>query len=159
MLKLNVGFNRKVGEANFSSRGASVNLELELDSGLAGDPERLQDRIRQMFLLAKASVQEELSGQAAANGEGRSRATTGSSASKSGANGHAGDRDRSPRLATSSQIRALNTIADRQGLNLAGLIADRYALSDPSALTISQASELIDDLKGATNGSGQGGRR
>ena len=41
VLNLNVGFNRKAGEANYGSRGASVNLELELDSGLAGDPERL----------------------------------------------------------------------------------------------------------------------
>ena len=37
MLKLNAGFSRKVGEANFSSRGASVNVELELESGLGSD--------------------------------------------------------------------------------------------------------------------------
>jgi hypothetical protein len=46
MLKINVGFNRKVGEANYGSRGASVNLELDLDSVLIGEPERLKDRIR-----------------------------------------------------------------------------------------------------------------
>lgn len=28
MIRLNAGFSRKVGEPNFSSRGASVNLEL-----------------------------------------------------------------------------------------------------------------------------------
>lgn len=29
MLKLNVGFNRKTGEANYGSRGACVNVELD----------------------------------------------------------------------------------------------------------------------------------
>jgi hypothetical protein len=32
-LKLNVGLSRKIGEENYGSRGASVNLELELDAG------------------------------------------------------------------------------------------------------------------------------
>ena len=61
-LKLNVGLSRKIGEANFGSRGASVNLELELEAGLAGEPGRLHDRIRQLFRLAKDSVDEELGG-------------------------------------------------------------------------------------------------
>ena len=61
-LKLNVGLSRKVGEANYGSRGASVNLELELEAGLVSEPDRLQDRIRQLFRLAKQSVDEELNG-------------------------------------------------------------------------------------------------
>ncbi|MDA1251419.1 MAG: hypothetical protein O2820_19590 [Planctomycetota bacterium] len=56
-MKLNVGLSRKVGEPNYGSRGASMNLELELDNSLVEQPERLRDRIRQ---LAKASVDEEL---------------------------------------------------------------------------------------------------
>ncbi|MCE9607598.1 MAG: hypothetical protein K8U03_22145 [Planctomycetia bacterium] len=32
MLKLNVGFTKKIGEANYGSRGATVNPELELNS-------------------------------------------------------------------------------------------------------------------------------
>lgn len=59
-LKLNVGLSRKVGEPNYGSRGATVNLELEVDSTLAAEPDRLQDRIRELFGLAKASVDEEL---------------------------------------------------------------------------------------------------
>ena len=34
MLKLNAGFSRKVGEPNYGSRGASVNVELEGESNL-----------------------------------------------------------------------------------------------------------------------------
>jgi hypothetical protein len=62
MLKLNVGFTKKVGEANYGSRGANVNLELELDSTLVGDAERLRERIKQLFVMAKAAVDEELAG-------------------------------------------------------------------------------------------------
>ena len=64
MLKLNVGFSRKVGEANYGSRGASVNLELEVESGLAHEPDSLRERVRQLFRMARASVEEELNGMA-----------------------------------------------------------------------------------------------
>jgi len=60
MIKLNAGFSRKVGEANYSSRGASVTLELELESSLVSDPEKMQEKIRNLFLLARRAVDEEL---------------------------------------------------------------------------------------------------
>lgn len=63
-LKLNVGLSKKVGEANFSSRGASVNTELELESALVDDPTKLKDRVRQVFDMIRASVDEELNGHA-----------------------------------------------------------------------------------------------
>ena len=59
-MKMNVGLSRKIGEANYGSRGASINLELELDSGLATDSARLQERIRQLFGLVRKSLDEEL---------------------------------------------------------------------------------------------------
>lgn len=80
MLKLNVGLSRKVGEANYGSRGASVNLELEVESGLATESDALRDRVRQLFRMARAAVDEELNGNGQANGDSRSR-TNGHSAS------------------------------------------------------------------------------
>ena len=148
MLKLNVGFNRKIGEANYSSRGASVNLELELDSGLAGDPERLKERVRQMFLLAKASVEEELHAPATANTNGK------------GTNGHQNGRQQTKaRRATASQVRALHAIADRQHLDLATVLRERFRTDQAEELSITEASELIDSLKGATNGKGTEGHQ
>ena len=44
-VKLNIGLSRKVGEANYGSRGASVNLEVELDSGIVSDQQRFQERV------------------------------------------------------------------------------------------------------------------
>src|SRR5207253_2873718 len=66
-LKLNVGASKKVGEANYGSRGASINLELELDANLVSEPSKLQDKIRQLFGLVRTSLAEELN---AGNGNG-----------------------------------------------------------------------------------------
>ena len=60
MIKLNAGFSRKVGEVNYGSRGASVNLELELDSGAIQDSDKLHEKIRALFGLARKAVDEEL---------------------------------------------------------------------------------------------------
>jgi hypothetical protein len=151
MLKINVGFNRKVGEANYGSGGASVNLELELDSGLIGEPERLKDRIRLLFVLAKASVDEELRSQPATN--------CSTNGSHFNGNGHSNGRRRdNTRRATASQVRALNPIAGRQERDLAVLLDERFGVRDPVELTITEASQLIEELNGATNGNGRGGR-
>lgn len=146
MLKINIGFNRKTGEANYGSRGASVNLELELESGLAGEPERLKDRIRQLFSLAKASVDEELQAQPSENGS-HARANSQTT------NGHKQARDKT-RTATDSQVRALLAIADRQGIELGDKLRASYGVNGPHDLTITEASQLIAELNGKTNGKG-----
>ena len=153
MLKLNVGLNRKVGEANFGSRGASVNLELELEGGLVGDPDRLKERIRQLFVLAKASVDEELNGQtlpASDRHNGQSHAPCGTGNGQG--NGHG-----SQRLATASQARAIRAIAGRQRFDLEQLLGNRFGIARPEELSITDASSLIDELKTPVNGNG--GRR
>src|SRR5262249_32608997 len=61
-LKLNIGLCKKVGEANYGSRGASVNVEVEVDSSLVTEPAKLQERIRQLFGLVRTSLAEELNG-------------------------------------------------------------------------------------------------
>ena len=66
-MKTNVGLSRKVADNNYGSRGASVNLEVELDSSLLQEPERLLDRIRQVFRLAQRAVDEEFSRQDASD--------------------------------------------------------------------------------------------
>ena len=59
-VKLNIGLSRKVGEASFGSRGASINLEVELDNGVLNDPGQLRDRVQDLYVLARQSVDEEL---------------------------------------------------------------------------------------------------
>lgn len=156
MLKLNVGFTKKIGEANYGSRGASVNLELELDSTLVGDADRLRERIKQLFVMAKASVDEELgrvqSNGACANGDGKTNGQL-------NGNGHPANRRRDgTRPATASQVRALSAIADRQGIELGDKLHERFGVRSPGELTITEASGLIDELK-AAGANGNGGRR
>lgn len=174
-MKLNVGLSRKVGEANYGSRGASVNLEQEVDATLINEPQRLQERIREMFRLAQEAVDEELhveppqpaantqrstgpaataSRQPHANGRnGASRsATTGYRS-----NGNGRQPANTPPPATASQVRALHAIANQQRLDLSALLRERFELDQPEKLTIAEASDLIDELKGTTSTSG--GRR
>ena len=44
---LNVGYSRKIGEPNYGSRGASVNLQIEREAALAGDAHAVKDQIEQ----------------------------------------------------------------------------------------------------------------
>jgi hypothetical protein len=149
-LKLNVGLSRNVGEANYGSKWASINLELELDSGLISEPERLQDRIRQLYRLAKASVDEELdvgTAMDSAQTDGNASACTPK------ANG-IGQRLGGIRRATQSQVRALWAIAERRQFDLRQCIRNQFRVNDPGELSITEASQLIDELKSLANGAG-----
>lgn len=162
-MKLNVGLSRKVGEPNYGSRGASVNLELELDNSLVEQPERLRDRIRQLYQMAKASVDEELNGGVQQppttshsggdhnNGHGggldQYRVTNGNgNGQRQPANGHG------PRQATSSQVKAIHAIAGRNRIDVGRLVQDRFNVQRPDDLSIFDASTLIDELKSAQAG-------
>jgi hypothetical protein len=153
-LRLNVGASRKVTDNNYGSRGATVNLELELDTALASDPPKLQEKIRHLFGLARTALQEEL------NGHGHRPAPNGDvPPSLPAANGDArngGARTTGPRRSTPSQCKALHAIARAHGVNLFDYLRDRFHVGGPDELTIRQASEAIDDFKAAEVEAGAG---
>jgi len=62
-----------------------------------------------------------------------------------------------PGGATASQLRALNAIAGRQERDLANLLDERFGVRDVAELTITEASSLIQELNGASNGHSRGG--
>lgn len=131
-LKLNVGLARKVGDSNYGSRGASVNVEMELESALVGAPDQLRERIRQLFNVVRSSLTDELNG--TANGS-------------TGAHPAAGNGQPAVRPATQSQVKALHSIAKSQRLNLSQLLRERFHRDRPDDLNIKEASNLIDQLK------------
>ena len=164
-VKLNIGLSRKVGEANYGSRGASINLEVELDNGVLDDPGQLRERVHDLYVLARESVDEELQRPADAspgefshtNGNGRAH-TNGAANGNGHSNGHASNGHNSNNngngngrvevaRATQSQIRAIFAISKRQGLDPHTLISERFRVHKMEDLTIREASSLIDDLK------------
>jgi hypothetical protein len=144
-LKLNVGLSRKVGEPHFSSRGASVNLELELEAAAIDSPDRLRDQIRHLFRLAKTSIDEEL-GTAPRNGAQSHQ--NGAHAAPHNSNGRTNGA--AVRRATPSQVRAIHAIARRQQLDLVPLLRQQFDVDLPDLLTVQDASTLIDDLERRT---------
>ena len=151
-LKLNVGACKKVGEPNYGSRGASVNVELELDTGLIAKPQELRERIRELFGVVRSSLLEELNGNGASHSAPADRQQVQNGNGHNG-HGHADDAPAQPngqgqpRGATQSQVKALFAIARSRGLNLNELIRDRFRCGKPEQLSIREASQLIDSLK------------
>jgi len=146
-LKLNVGASKKVGEANYGSRGASVNVEMELDSTLIGEPARLQEKIRQMFGLVRTSLTEELNGGNSHGPPPEPQAPAASVPAARSSNGNGNGQRGGMRLATPAQVKALYGIARQQGVDLGRLLQERCHVARPDEVTIRQASALIDELK------------
>ena len=145
MLKLNAGVSRKVGEANYGSRGATVNVELELESGAINDAQDLHARIQDLFALANQAVTAELAN-GSSNGHGAPSTSNGNGNDAPPTNGGA-------RPATDSQQRAIRAICGNRGLNADDEARRRF--SRPVCdLNLREASNLIDELK-----NGQAARR
>jgi len=139
---VNVGFSRKVGEPNYGSRGASVQLEVELDRCAIEDGERFQSEIEGIFELARDAVDRELQRNLAPSPEPHPDLDERSEATKN-QNG----RTRAPRPATPNQVRAIQAIAQYRGVDLSQLLAAEFNGKTAEELTIVEASRLIDRLK------------
>lgn len=136
-LKLNIAMSRKVGEPNYGSRGATVGLEMEVDSSLVNQPQQLHERIGRLFQLAKVSIDHELGCPSTAPNTG------------------AGSSESRIRPATANQIRAIHAIANRQDLDLLEALRSRFGVYRAEDLTLDQASQLIDAIKPSANGTAQ----
>jgi hypothetical protein len=154
-LKLNVGLTKKIGEANYGSRGASVNFDVELEANLTGEPEQLRERIRYLFALAKDAVEEELSGSSPTSTNGHHGNGYNNGQNGNG-NSNGSRRSSKGRPATASQVRAIHAIASRNHVDLDSQLSE-FGVTKPDGLSLSQASELIDALKSQPTGTG--GRR
>jgi hypothetical protein len=163
-LKLNLGLSKKVADANFGSRGASVNVDLELESALISEAGKLQDRIRQLFNMVRSSLAEELEGNGSANAKGnRDGHNKNGTSPSNGAAQRTSDpperkgngtsqSSRGPRPATTAQVKAINAIARKQQVDLPLVLQNRFHLARPEELSIKEASDLIDALKSSSGG-------
>ena len=145
-LKLNVGLQKKIGQPDYGSLGASCHLEVEVEASLVRETDQLREKIRYLFAQAKLAVEEELSGsqQEAGGNNGNGRHDNGGNGQRRLSGNERG--------ATSAQIRALHAIAGRNRIDLSTRLGEDFGVSHPEDLSISQASELIDSLKSSATG-------
>jgi len=144
-LKLNVGLSRKIGQPRFGSRGASLNLELELDSAAIDAPDRLRERIRDVYGLLRVAIDEQLHSEE--QYENDVPTSWGRPARCDRQNGEALHRaDSTVRYATPGQVRALRAIARRKRIDLRQLVRERFDTEQIDDLSVRDASVLIDHL-------------
>jgi hypothetical protein len=139
-LNLNIAMSRKIGEPNYGSRGATVGLEMEVDSSLVNQPQQLHKRIARLFRLAKESVDREL------DGHGNEVAQCAAS------NSATAGQEAPVRPATANQVRAIHAIANRQNLELTEELRNRFGVYRADELTLDQASQLIEAIEPSANG-------
>jgi len=158
-VKLSVGLQKKVGLPDYGSLGASCHVEFEIDRSLLdSDLDGFHQKVRGAFAACQQAVSDQLSrqqsDQSASNGSGHNgNGHGGNGHGYSNGNGHRGN----SRPATASQARAIRAIAGRQRVDLRQLLGDRFNVDRPEDLSISDASSLIDELKGPAESNG--GRR
>jgi len=155
-LKLQVGTSQKIGQPDYGSLGASCHVELELDASLIQhDLETFHRHVKNAYVACRQAVQDELargaevsppSGNGHPGGNGNGHANGHRNGAHSNGNGNGRDGS-GPRKATSSQVRAIHAIANRQGVRLTEELEARFGVSSPEDLSIRQASECIDELK------------
>jgi len=153
-LTLNVGLAKKVGLPAYGSLGVSCSVEVELDAMLLlHDQETFQQKVRQAYVACQQAVQEELHRQQESDTSEPRLAAHGLPLVAGPTNGQARDRTRP---ATTNQVRAIETIARRQQLDLGSLLQARFSAQAPADLSIAEASSLIDELNSAAPGTGGG---
>lgn len=145
-LKANIGLARKVSDNNYGSRGAAINLEIELDTALLQDSSKLQDKVRHVFGLVRTALEQELQAQESQPRE--YRVMSSNNGNDTTVNGHSeSPRTSQPRIATTKQVKALRAIAHANNIDLGEYLHRIFRVDRPEHLTMKQASVAIDELK------------
>ena len=145
-LSINVGLSRKASK-DYQSTGTSINIVAELDQALLAKPDELQRQIDGLYSQAQNAIDRNSGSPDPARQPGRAAHQT----NDDRGNGH---RPNNGNAMTASQRRAILAIADRNKIDVDYHCREMIG-AEFDQLSLRQASELIDHLKGqqpAANG-------
>ncbi len=154
MIRVSANLHRKVPIPNvqFGSQSFGGAIEVEVSDGASA--ESVKARLHELYQTLATAVQEELAATTGANNGAPPRSAVNTLPPRSNGNGNGsgnGHRTGSRVVpATQAQRRAITSICKEVGINSADAVAD-YGVASVDGLTIKQASELIDRLKGQRN--------
>ncbi len=143
-MKISVGLQKKVGQPNFGSLGASCHVEFEIDPSLVeNNIDGFHNKVNGAFLACRQAVNAQLRQQ----GSGAVEAATAIQKQLP-----ARQPDRRPEsqrggTVTPNQLKAIYGLARRNRLDPQKLVHERFDRYVPEDLTIREASELLDELK------------
>jgi hypothetical protein len=161
-VKVSCGLQKKIGQPDYGSLGASCQVEFEIDVSLIeSNLEAFHQKIASAFAACQTSVEQQLD-KHKANGtrlNGHSEVTIHrngthyngyerSGDSRGSTNGRTGTRTESS--ITQSQLRAIFAISKRRQIDSQAMIRERFGKHRLDDLTIREASALIDELTQTT---------
>jgi hypothetical protein len=140
-MKINVGLQKKVGQPNYGSLGASCQIEFEMDSTiLESNMDGFHDRVNGAFLACRQAVNLQLRQQQS------ERAVESTTSIQKQLPERRPESQRSGTV-TPNQLKAIYGMARRQRIDPQKLVHERFDRYVPEDLTIREASDLLDELK------------
>jgi len=140
-MKINVGLQKKVGQPNYGSLGASCQIEFEMDSALLeSNMDGFHDRVNGAFLACRQAVNLQLRQQES------ERAVESTTSIQKQLSERRPETQRGGTV-TPNQLKAIYGMARRQRIDPQKLVHERFERYVPEDLTIREASELLDELK------------
>jgi hypothetical protein len=142
-MKISVGLQKKVGQPNYGSLGASCHVEFEIDAAMIeSNLDGFHNKINGAYLACRQAVnaqlrQQEVGQSQAPLAENRKQSQNGSSRTETDRGG----------AVTPNQLKAIYAIAKRLRLNPELLVNERFDCHVPEDLTFREASQLIDELR------------
>jgi len=144
-MKISVGLQKKVGQPNFGSLGASCHVEFEIDPSLVeSNLDGFHNKVNGAFLACRQAVNAQLRQQESV------RAVEAATAPQKQLPERQPDRRPEPQrggTVTPNQLKAIYGLARRHRIDPQKLVHDRFDRYVPEDLTIREASELLDELK------------
>jgi hypothetical protein len=153
-MKFNVGMHRKVGQPNYSSLGASCNVEVELSGSLVfDDPNAFQQHVREVYAACERAVDEQLGTMQKLNGSSNGDAHAEPPARHNGDTdvGQHNGNGAAARQVTEKQLGYIRQLAGQiNGLGVRKLesLSQNMFGKPVAGLTSLDASGMIDYLKG-----------